>query len=146
MMFMHPPYTFSKYERLCRKSIIDKLFEKGNRSLVRFPFRFIYVNAPIEGPFPIQALITVSRKSFPKSTQRNRIKRQLRELYRMHKHILYQALEGNQHRFALMLAYQGKTELDYQRHLQVFKQSIIQLSNELAKTNTTSVSASNQVL
>jgi hypothetical protein len=64
----------------------------------------------------------------------------------MHKHILYQVLEGKQQRFALMLAYQGKTELDYQGHLQIFKQSIIQLSNELAKTNTTSVSASDQVL
>ena len=143
---MHPPYTYNKYERLCRKNIIDTLFEKGNRSLVRFPFRFIYATAPIEGPFPIQVLITVSRKNFPKSTQRNRIKRQLRELYRMHKHLLYEALQGKPQRFALMISFQAKAELDYTKQLPIFKQSIIQLANELSKIHTTTFSAANQIL
>lgn len=137
-MRMPAAYTFTKYERLCSKSIIDTLFEKGNRTHARFPFRFLYVPAAIEGPFPVQVLITVSRKSFPKSTQRNRIKRQLRELYRTHKHIIYQALADKPQRFALMVAYQGRENMPYSKMLPVFKQCIQFVADDMAKNHSAS--------
>lgn len=139
-------YTFTKYERLCSKSIIDTLFEKGNRTYARFPFRFLYVSAPVEGPYPVQVLITVSRKNFPKSTQRNKIKRQLRELYRTHKHILYQALEGKPQRFALMVAYQSKENMPYSKILPVFKQCIQFVADDMAKTHSAPLSGTDQIV
>ncbi len=145
-MKQHPSFTFTKNERLCRKSIIDTLFEKGNRSLLRFPFRFIYVQAPIEGGFSVQVMITVSRRNFPKSTQRNRIKRQLRELYRTHKHLIYEKLKDKPQRFALMISYQAKTEMSFSNQIPLFKKSILQIADDMEKKHTATVSGTDKSL
>lgn len=84
-----PRYTFSKEERLCSKRLIALLFSKGSSFNV-YPLRFVYhtpQDAPLGQP---QVLISVSKRYFKRATDRNRLKRQIREAYRLNKHILYQ--------------------------------------------------------
>ncbi len=90
--------TFKAYERLKREQHIDTLFRKGKAFSV-FPLRFIYLLAPL-GPqdlSPVQVGFTVSKKKFRSSVQRNRVRRLMREAWRLQKHDLYAAIpEGQQ--------------------------------------------------
>ena len=82
-------YTFSKSEKLCSEKAIGRLFADGV-SFVKFPLRVIYlVEELAEGEEPIcQVLISVPKKRFKRAVKRNRIKRLVREAYRLNKHLL----------------------------------------------------------
>ena len=72
--------TFSKAERLCSSTLIDRLFSEGNRQISVFPVRMVWLLADdIDG---IQVLISVPKRNFHHAVDRNRIKRQIREFYR----------------------------------------------------------------
>ena len=72
--------TFSKTERLCSSTLIDRLFSEGNRQISVFPIRLVWLMADdIEG---IQVLISAPKRNFHHAVDRNRIKRQIREYYR----------------------------------------------------------------
>lgn len=82
-------YTFSKEERLCSKRLISLLFSKGS-SFNLYPLRFVY-HTPEDALFDnTQLVISVSKRHFKRAVDRNRLKRQMREAYRLNKHILTQ--------------------------------------------------------
>ncbi len=110
IIFMN--YTFRKTERLSSQKIITALFQKGIFSLHSAPFRFSFV--PLSGQETFcQVLIIVSKRNFKTAVNRNRIKRQLRELYRLHKQHLLEKLSSQDKQVALMISYTGKPEMDY---------------------------------
>jgi ribonuclease P protein component len=79
-------FSFRKAERLSKEKDIQELFEKGS-SFYLFPFKVITM--PADGPSQFhQILISVSRRNFKKAVDRNRLKRQIREAYRLNKHLL----------------------------------------------------------
>ena len=80
-------YTFSKEERLCSKRLITLLFSKGS-SFNLYPLRFVYYTEPGTTPAPTQVVISVSKRHFKRAVDRNRLKRQIREAYRLNKHLL----------------------------------------------------------
>lgn len=86
---------FPKQERLCSKKIIEALFEGGHKSMSAYPIRavFMCVGESTEQP-AVQVMISVSKRHFKHAVDRNRVKRQLREAYRLNKHILTTNLEG----------------------------------------------------
>ena len=79
-------FSFRKAERLSKEKDIQELFEKGS-SFYLFPFKVLTLPVEVAGPFH-QVLISVSRRNFKKAVDRNRIKRQIREAYRLNKHLL----------------------------------------------------------
>jgi len=79
--------TFPKKEKLTSKVIIDRIFKEG-RSKFKYPFRILFLSDPLyKEPFP-QVLISVSKRNFKRAVDRNRIKRLIREAYRLQKHEL----------------------------------------------------------
>jgi ribonuclease P protein component len=82
---------FSKAERLKRRKEIEDLFASG-KSWVHPPFRIYLKTGGEEGGQPARILIAVPKRQFRKAHQRNRIRRQIREAYRLQKHRL--ALPG----------------------------------------------------
>ncbi|WP_294746527.1 ribonuclease P protein component [uncultured Prevotella sp.] len=95
---MTAPATFQKEERIISKKLIDELFEGGHsHSLAAFPLRVIYLKKEHqEGQPPVQVLISVSKRHFHHAVDRNRVKRQIREAYRHHKHLLSEGIEPQQ--------------------------------------------------
>ena len=58
--------------------------------MAAFPLRVVYVNKErAHGEVPVQILISVPKKRFKHAVDRNRVKRQVREAYRLHKQVLY---------------------------------------------------------
>lgn len=89
-------HTLGKAERLCSKALVERLFAGGNRSFPAFPLRVVYMLLePGEGTAPASILISVPKKRFKRAVKRNRVKRQVREAYRHHKHLLLDALEAH---------------------------------------------------
>lgn len=86
--------TFSKKERMVSRRLIETLFTKGNsRMLSAFPLRLVYMVVSADATTaPAQVLISVSKRHFKRAVKRNRVKRQIREAYRLNKQILLQPL------------------------------------------------------
>ena len=116
-----PSCTFHKEERLKSRKIISGLFKNG-RSLSAYPLKVIWNEVPVPHPgYPFQFALTVPKRSFPKATQRNRIRRQIREAFRLNKHMLYEQLpaltydrQKDTRQYAIMVIYVAKEALPYQ--------------------------------
>lgn len=81
-------YGFQKIERLRLRKDIQRLYEQGI-SLFVYPFKARYLIVEKKDlAIPAQVLITVSGKTFKKAVHRNRIKRLIRESYRLNKYLL----------------------------------------------------------
>ncbi len=80
-------FTFRKEERLTSEKLIQELFERGS-SFYLFPFKVhVMRNPDRDAPFH-QVLIAVSKRNFRKAVERNRIKRRIREAFRLNKHLI----------------------------------------------------------
>lgn len=95
------PNTLRKSERLDKKKVIEKMFAGGSRSFSVFPLRVVYL--PVEAPVSI--LVSVSKRRFKRAVKRNRVKRQIREAYRMNKHGLLAVLTEKKCRLAVAFIY-----------------------------------------
>lgn len=85
----HLSYRFPKEERLRSKKLIEQLFREGS-SFNLYPLRFVALHLPQVSEPPVQVVISVSKRNFKKAVDRNRLKRQIREAYRLQKHIIPQ--------------------------------------------------------
>ena len=101
--------TFSKTERLCSQVLIDRLVEKG-KSFNSFPFRIIWLEIA-ESSAPIKIVISVPKRLFKKAVDRNKIKRQIREVYRKEKQKRYDLL--GEKKILLMFIYSAKTKMEF---------------------------------
>lgn len=100
-------FRFPKSEKLKSKKAIELLFTEG-KSLTKYPIKVFYL--PIENKEKTQAGFAVPKRNFKNAVDRNRIKRQLREAYRLQKHLLKNEADLN---FTLFFLYIGKEKLSY---------------------------------
>ena len=96
--------TLCKAERLNSKILIEKMFAGGSKSFSIFPIRVVYM--PVEqGEVPATILISVSKRRFKRAVKRNRVKRQIREVYRKNKQPLLDGLQNKGQRLAIAFIY-----------------------------------------
>ena len=94
---------FSKEDRLCSSRRIETLFKEGER-LYEFPFKAIWQeNDTLQST--VKVAISVPKKRLSKASQRNHIKRLVREAYRKQKSLLVKKLLQENKSINLMLVY-----------------------------------------
>ncbi|MCI1187725.1 ribonuclease P protein component [Hymenobacter sp. DH14] len=100
-------YTFPKEEHLCRKKLIEELFSKQSSSFGVYPLRIVWIKTAAPTTAPPQVLISVSKRTFKRAVDRNRLKRLIREAYRLNKYRLTE--QPNGHEIALLgIIFTGK--------------------------------------
>jgi ribonuclease P protein component len=130
-------YTFKKEEKLKSRKSIEQLFKEG-RSFSNFPFRVLwnFSEAPVE---VLQTGFAVSSKHFKKAVDRNRIKRLLREAYRLQKNELQLQLNLQQKKLAVFIIYIGnelpKYDFIFDKTGSVLNR-LIKITNENTAANT----------
>ncbi|NQV02178.1 MAG: ribonuclease P protein component [Bacteroidia bacterium] len=104
--------TFSKEERLCRQKQIQQLFATGlSVSASQLKARWLFSSFP--ATFPVQIMIAVPKASFPKASDRNLIRRRIKEGYRKNKSLLYESLATTGRQMDIVITYTSRKILPY---------------------------------
>ncbi len=115
-------YTLTKKERLHLKRDVDALFASGH-AFIAYPLRVVIHTTPLtEGEAPTCAILAVAaKKYFRRANKRNRVKRLIRESYRLRKHhflALAEAQEVHLHLGLLSVAKELPTQADVNRGME----------------------------
>ncbi len=97
-------FSYPKNQKLKSRKLIDLLFAQG-KSVSNYPIKLIYLKTELPEAVKIQAGVAVPKKNFKSAVKRNRIKRLLREAYRLNNHSVFNNSEAT---FAFLFLYLGK--------------------------------------
>jgi ribonuclease P protein component len=125
-------FTLSKQERLSSLKDIEALFAQG-KSIMKYPVRLIWLAVPPDGIIPASAVFTVSKKKFSRAVDRNRIKRLLRESYRLLKPDFYNTIPKGQ-AFHIGIVYIAAEILDLASIQNSLRIALERLINESQQT------------
>jgi ribonuclease P protein component len=122
--------TFNKTEKLKSQKLIEKLFLEG-KSVVSYPLRLVFIETTFDDNVKVKAGVSVSKRHFKNAVDRNRIKRLMREAYRLNKANYFNNITTQ---YALMILYIGKdgTEFDAvnEKMNQLFEKFLKEISTE----------------
>ena len=96
-------FTYTKKEKLKSKKLIDKLFAEG-QSVSAFPLRLVYMQSSFDENIIAKTGVSVSKRNFKTAVDRNRIKRLLRESYRLNNASYFNNITTQ---YAFMILYIG---------------------------------------
>lgn len=109
---------FPKIEKLKSEFLIREVFKEG-KSITSYPLKLVYLETKVPGKIKIQCGVTVPKSNFKSAVKRNRIKRLLRESYRVNKEEIFNNIEGS---FAFLFLYLGKEIPQYEeveKHMRI---------------------------
>jgi ribonuclease P protein component len=86
-------FTFGKKERLSQRSDIERLFNEGH-SFSLPPFRVFYIRSASPETAPVKILIAVPKKKYKRAVDRNKLKRMIREAYRLNKAVIAESVNS----------------------------------------------------
>jgi ribonuclease P protein component len=104
--------TFSKKEHLCGEIRVNKLYASGKAFIV-YPFRVVYAIVPEQQDVPVKVLVSAPKKRFKHAVDRNRLKRLMRESYRLNKIILVDVAAEKNLKLQLAFNYVADVEMDF---------------------------------
>lgn len=107
-----PPNSFPKEMRITRKSQMDELFSSGE-SFIAYPLRVVFVKKEKMPESEIAVLVNVSKRKFKRAVKRNRMKRLIRENFRIHRHDLENLLRTRPYSLNIAFLYLKNELSDY---------------------------------
>ena len=105
--------TFPAAERIKSKKVLEDVYQNGEQ-LKNFPYRLKYMRYKFETGANVQIVVTVPKRNVKSAVKRNRLKRQIKEAYRLNKASLLSHFENENEGLALFLIYTGKEDQEYQ--------------------------------
>jgi ribonuclease P protein component len=125
------PYTFGKEERLCSRSLMDRLYADGHR-LMAFPFSVQWL--VVDGPQLCQIMIVAPKRRFHHAVDRNHVRRLTRECWRLRKSDFYSFLLEHNITLALSLVYVHNEIMPYDQLGHKMDKLIAQLQQDILKS------------
>lgn len=119
-------YTYGKKEKLKSRKLIGEIFESGS-SFYSYPLRVFYKKVE-DLDSDIQLGVSVSKRNFKLAVDRNRIKRLMREAYRLEK-FSFSSKTGT--KVVAMFVYTQRKELGLEELRKSFKKALGKLSEDL---------------
>jgi ribonuclease P protein component len=110
--FPLPSNSFSFNEKLKSRKILDALFTEG-KVLHGGPVRLLFMVQPYADDFPVKMAVTAPKRAMKFAHDRNRMKRLMREAYRINKHDLIQYCHQKKIGLAILFISRCNTPLDY---------------------------------
>jgi ribonuclease P protein component len=106
--------------------VIQSLFKEG-KSFSLFPLRVVYLEIK-DQPNRLQAGFSVSNRQFKRAVDRNKIKRLMRESYRLQKNELFAKLDDR--KVSAFFIYTGKTIAPFSEVFEKMGASLLRLQKE----------------
>ena len=97
-------FKYSKKDKLKSKKLIEQLFNDG-KAVTVYPLRLVYLKTEFEDNSTLKTGVSVSKRLHKTAVARNRIKRILREVYRLNKPLY---INNSSSSFAFMILYLSK--------------------------------------
>ena len=97
-------FNYSKKEKLKSKKLIEQLFTEG-KAITAYPLRLVYLKTKFEDDNLLKTGVSVSKRLHKTAVARNRIKRLLRETYRLNKPLYF---NNSSTSYAFMILYLSK--------------------------------------
>ncbi|NCI48426.1 ribonuclease P protein component [Sediminibacterium roseum] len=126
---MPSTYTYNKPEKLKSRKKLNEIFTKG-KSFPVFPVKVFYVIGEAN-EHSVKTGVGVSTRNFKKAVDRNRIKRLLRECYRLNKTTLHEAVSKKQKSISVFFLYVGKELPDFEMLTGKMKTALTKLEQNL---------------
>ena len=124
-------YRFTKEEKIVGENRIDSLFNEG-KSFVAFPLRVVYLKTELSLSSPISVLVSVPKKRIKSAVKRNRIKRQVREAYRLNKHYLEALTESIDHHLDIAFVFVREELMEYSIIEKGMRKGLTEIANRLS--------------
>jgi len=125
--------TFGKQDKLKSSLTIETLYH-ANQFAVSYPLKCYYLfseKSEVQGV--VRVAFTVPKKTFKKAVERNKLKRRMREAYRLnYKNILELFINQNNKQLQFLIIYIGKEMLDYEiieKNMQVILQKVLKITH-----------------
>lgn len=123
-------HTFKKEEHLKSRKVIKQLFSNSHSYAV-YPLRLVWIPIEKENAYPVKFALTVAKKRVKKATHRNRIRRKIREAWRLNKHLLYEKIKEEPQAFAFMVIFSGQEEATFDQIEQAMRTIIYRFPKKM---------------
>lgn len=124
--------NFPKREKLKSAKTIENLFLEG-KTHSKYPIKVFFLPKPYiqtdrKNIDSNLAAFTVPKRNFKSAVDRNRVKRQLREVYRLNKHLLNEKQNG---KFVMLFLFLGKVKPQYAELEKAMDNLLLKLAKEI---------------
>jgi ribonuclease P protein component len=102
-------FKYRRKDKLKSKKLIEQIFTEG-KALTVYPLRLVYIKTDFEDESILKTSVSVSKRLHKTAVARNRIKRLLREAYRLNKPIYFNNSSAS---YAFMILYLSKDGITF---------------------------------
>jgi len=125
---MNHQNSFSKPEHLCGEKLITLLFTQGE-AFIAYPLRVVYLIEPKKDNSTASVMVSVPKKRFKRAVKRNRLKRLMREAYRLNKQEILEKLNEKELQIHVAFNYVSDEIMDFaqiEKKMKVALQKLIE--------------------
>ena len=105
-------FSLNKTERIKHRKTFEEIFQNGEIVYKGF-IRINFVKTDFNDNIQAKVAFSVPKKKFKRAYKRNRIKRMMREIYRLNKPEFYEILTQKNTKIALLFVYLSDKTEDY---------------------------------